>query len=99
MRKIKSNFKKNLTVPAFFDRGNLLFYGWYKNYSCIATVEDDGTYISLSAGAKHVVLTENEVQEILEKFNISAYDTWEIESPLGNNYKTRYFKSKEMVLS
>lgn len=99
MRKIKNNFKKNLTIPIFFDKENLLFYGWYKNYSCIATKEEDGIYVSLSAGTGNVILSDKETQEILEKFDITACDTWEIESPLGNGYKTRYFKSKEIVLS
>lgn len=100
MRKLKSNFKKSPVIPAALNNEYLIFFGKYKNYSCVASVEPETkeTYISVSNGTEHINLSQEEIKEILDKFGIDEYEMTDVKSPLGN-WTTRYFVSKAKILS
>lgn len=94
MRKIKSNFKK-VEVPEFLVAMSkkILFYGKYKEYPLVATIEEnEETLISLSNKKGSFNLSDDEILEIMKKLNLEnyIYETWEAKSPFGHT--TRYFK-------
>lgn len=94
MRKIKSNFKK-VEAPEFLVvmSKKILFYGKYKEYPLVATIEEnEETLISLSSKKESFNLSDDEILEIMKKLGLEnyVYETWEYQSPLGHT--TRYFK-------
>ena len=99
MRRLKSNFRKNLIIPRELNNENLIFFGKYKHFSCVASVEPEtgDIYISVSNGTKHIDLTKYETVEILDKFGIDECEIADIESPAGDRV-TRYFKTKVRAL-
>lgn len=92
MRKLK-NFKKTDKIPPYLDNEKLIFAGFYKKYSCIASLEEGKKFVSISAEKGEVKLTEYEMQEITSNFQMGEYETWEIKSPFREG-KTRYFREK-----
>lgn len=92
MRKLK-NFKKTDKIPPYLDNEKLIFAGFYKKYSCICSLEEGRKFVSVSAEKGDVKLTEFEMEEITNHFEMREYDTWEIKSPFREG-KTRYFKEK-----
>lgn len=99
MRRLKSNFRKSLVIPRELNNENLIFFGKYKHYSCVASAEPEtgDIYVSVSNGTKHIDLTKYETVEILDKFDIDECEMIDIESPAGD-WVTRYFKAKARVL-
>ncbi len=95
MRKLKSNFRKSLVIPKILSNENLIFFGKYKHYSCIASVEPEtgDIYVSVSNGIKYINLTEDETAEILDKFGIDNCEMMDIDSSEGDRI-TRYFRAK-----
>lgn len=94
MRKIKSNFKK-VEAPEFLVvmSKKILFYGKYKEYPLVATIEEnEETLISLSNKKGSFNLSDDEIFEIMKKLNLEnyIYETWEAKSSFGHT--TRYFK-------
>lgn len=92
MRKLK-NFKKTDKIPPYLDNEKLIFAGFYKKYSCIASLEEGKKFVSISTEKGEVKLTEYEMQEITSTFQMGEYETWEIKSPFREG-KTRYFREK-----
>lgn len=92
MRKLK-NFKKTDKIPPYLDNEKLIFAGFYKKYSCIVSLEEGKKFVSISAERGEVKLTEYEMQEITNNFQMGEYETWEIKSPFREG-KTRYFREK-----
>lgn len=95
MRKLKSNFRKSFVIPKILSNENLIFFGKYKHYSCIALVEPEtgDICVSVSNGTKYINLTENETAEILDKFGIDNCEMMDIDSSEGDRI-TRYFRAK-----
>ena len=88
MRKIKSNFKK-VEAPEFLVAMSkeILFYGKYKEYPLVATIEEnEETIISLSSKKESFNLSDDEILEIMKKLNLEnyIYETWEAKSPFGH---------------
>lgn len=94
MRKIKTNFKK-VEAPEFLAAlsKEVLFYGRYKEYPLVATIEkNEEILISLSSKKESFNLSDDEILEIMKKLGLEnyVYEIWEYQSPLGHT--TRYFK-------
>ncbi|RGY64493.1 hypothetical protein DXA30_07960 [Fusobacterium ulcerans] len=92
------NFRKINGYKGYFEQfcKELLYFGHYKNFTLMATIEFDGVVlISVGNMAKNQDLTENEIEEIMKElgFENRKYDTWNFSSLF--RLKTKYFKITE----
>lgn len=80
----KNNFIRKTGMEEFYKQFSkkLLFFGYYKNYTLIATIEfDNKILISVGNEGDNIELTELEITEIMQELELQNknYKTWKRE--------------------